>query len=50
MMLTMFNTNRDKAVKSFIEYINKVNDDVCLEISEKCRVTDEGARNIIKKL
>ena len=48
--LIMFNTDREKAVKSFIEYINKVNDDVCLEISEKRQVTDEDIRNIIKKL
>ena len=37
-------------VKNFIEYISKANNDVCLEISEKRQVTDEDARNIIKKL
>ena len=49
-VLDMFNKNREKASKSFIEYINKSNDDVCLEISEKRQITDEEARIIIKNL
>lgn len=49
-VLEMFNTNTEKAVKSFIEYINKSSDDVCLDIPEKRKITDEEARTIIKKL
>lgn len=49
-VLDMFNTNREKAVKGFIEYNTKVNDDVCLDITEKRQITDEEARTIIKKL
>ena len=47
-VLDMFNKNKEQAIKSFIEYINKPNDDVCLEISEKRQNTDEEARIIIK--
>jgi len=49
-VLDMFNANREKAVKSLIEYINKPNDDVCMEVSEKQPITDEVARVIIKDL
>ena len=49
-VLGMFNMDREKAVRNFIKYISEANDDVCLEISEKRQVTDEDARNIIKRL
>lgn len=49
-VLGMFSTNREEAVKSFIEYINKPNNDECLEISKKRKITDEEARSIIRKL
>lgn len=32
-VLAMFNTNMEKEVKSFIEYIKEPNNDVCLERS-----------------
>lgn len=50
LVLEMFDTNRERAVKSFIEFINEPNDDICLEISEKHRITDEEARTIVKDL
>ena len=49
-VLDMFDKDRGKAVRSFMEYISKTNDNVCLEISEKRQITDEDARNMIKKL
>jgi len=46
--LDIFSTNREEAVRSFIEYINKVNDDKCLDMLEKRKLTDEEAKKIIK--
>lgn len=47
-VLDIFNTNREKAVRSFIEYINKANDDKCLDMPEKRQLTDEDAKKIIQ--
>jgi REP element-mobilizing transposase RayT len=49
-VLDAFGTDRGKAVRSFIEYINEPNEDVCLEISEKRQATDEEARAVIMDL
>lgn len=49
-VLGLFNENREKAIENFIEYINRENYDVCLEIAEKRQISDEEAINIIKKL
>lgn len=46
--LDIFSTNRKEAVRSFIEYINKANDDKCLDMLEKRQLTDEEAKKIIK--
>lgn len=48
--LNIFNNDREKAIKSFIEYNNELNHDNCLDIEEKHRITDEEARTIIKKV
>ena len=48
--LEIFNSDKEKAIKNFIHYNNEVNDDVCLEMEVKHRITDEEARNIIKKV
>jgi len=45
--LDIFSTDRGKAVRCFIEYLNKENDDECLDIPEKGRLTDNDARKII---
>ena len=47
-VLDIFNTDREKAVKCFIEYVTKENDDECLEIMEKQQITDDDVRKIIK--
>ena len=47
-VLDIFNTDREKAVKCFIEYVTKENDDECLDIMEKQQITDDDARKIIK--
>ena len=46
--LNFFNADREKAVRSFTEYINKENSDKCLDIPEKHQLTDDDAINIIK--
>ncbi|AOT70378.1 transposase [Geosporobacter ferrireducens] len=46
--LDILNVDREKAVKKFIEYINKDNDDKCLEIKESQQITDNDAIKIIK--
>ena len=35
-------------MRSFIEYINKKNNDECLDIQEKRQIMDDDARKIIK--
>lgn len=47
-VLDLFNTNREKAVSSFIEYVNKANDDKCPDMLEKRKLTDEDAKKIIE--
>jgi len=47
-VLNIFGTDKEKAIKRFIEHINKENDDNCLDITEKQRLTDDEARKIIK--
>lgn len=47
--LEIFSKDRAKAVKSLIEYLNKENDDECMDICEKRRLTDDDARKIIKE-
>ena len=49
-VLGMFSINTEEAVKSFIEYMNKPASEVCLDISDKFKTTDEDARIIIRKL
>ncbi len=46
--LDIFDINRERAVRSFIEYMNEANDDKCLDMPEKRQLTDEVARKIIK--
>lgn len=47
--LSIFHADREKAIGSFIEFINRENDDKCLDISEKRRITDDDAIKIIKE-
>ena len=46
----MFNENPKEAIPSFIEYNNEVNDSQCLDMEERTPITDEEARNIIRKV
>ncbi len=46
--LELFNSDKEQATKSFIQYNSKVNYNECLDIEEKHRIMDEEARNIIK--
>ena len=47
-VLNIFHLDRQKAIKSFIEHINKKSDDKCLDITDKQRLTDDEARELIK--
>ncbi|KUO58655.1 hypothetical protein APF79_03685 [bacterium BRH_c32] len=46
--LDIFSTDREKAVRSFIEYVNKENDDECMDMPGKRRLADYDAIKIIK--
>lgn len=47
-VLNILNTDREKAIRRFIDHINKDYDDKCLDIQEKQRITDDDARKIIR--
>lgn len=49
-VLDMFNPNREKAIRNFMEYVNEANGDVCLDMKEKRRLIDKEAGIIIKNL
>ena len=49
-LLEFFNADIKKAVKGFIEYVNEVNNDACLDLEEKYRIADDEAREIIKNI
>jgi putative transposase len=48
--LAMFNSDRKKAKKEFIEFHRLINDDHCLDIDEKQLLSDQEAEKIITKL
>lgn len=49
-VLDIFNsTNSQEAVNGLIEFIDKENSDECLDIAEKCQLTDSEAIKIIKE-
>ncbi len=48
-VLNIFNEiDKEKALKSFIEYINQENGDECMDMPEKWQLTDDEALKIIK--
>lgn len=47
--LGFFAEDKNKAVKDFIKYHNEQNEDNCLEAEETIRMSDEEAKEIIKK-
>ncbi|HHU70662.1 MAG TPA: hypothetical protein GXZ21_01345 [Clostridiales bacterium] len=49
-VLNIFDTDREKAIREFIKHINKDDDDKCLVIQKKQRITDEDAKKIIREL
>lgn len=49
-VLNMFSTDRERAVKLFVEHNNEQKDDVCLDMEEKRRITDKEADEIIKEV
>lgn len=48
--LALFSQDREKAVKSLIDFCNMANDDKCLDMEETFVITDEEARCIIMVL
>ena len=47
-VLNIINTDREKAISGFIEYVNRNDDDKCLDIQDKRSITDDNARIIIR--
>lgn len=47
-LLNIFDSDREKAIELFNEFNKEQKEDVCLDIDEKHRITDEEAREIIK--
>lgn len=48
--LNILDNDKAKAIKRFIEYSNEPNNDRCLDMEKKRRITDEEASDIIKKV
>ncbi|ATW26765.1 REP-associated tyrosine transposase [Candidatus Formimonas warabiya] len=48
--LNMFSDDKEKALKRFMQYHEEENDDGCLDLEEKQKISDEEARTIIKKV
>ncbi|WHH56940.1 transposase [Petroclostridium sp. X23] len=48
--LRILSENKDTAIKKYIEYMKVPNDDKCLEIDKRVKLTDEKARDIIKEI
>lgn len=49
-VLSMFSADRKKAVNLLIEQTNVLNEDGCMDISEKSRLTDNAVNNYMAKL
>lgn len=48
-VLNIINLDKEKAIKKFIEHINKKSEDKCLDITKKQRLTDDEAKKLIKE-
>lgn len=47
--LSIFSKVEEKGIKGFIQYLNELNSDICMDNEENRRITDEEARDIIKE-
>lgn len=47
--LSMFNGNKNAALKSFVNFNEQITDDRCLEIEKKQALSDQDAMDIIKR-
>lgn len=48
-VLKMFQLNREKALRKFVEFVDQDNEDKCLDIEENKQMTDADAIKIIKE-
>ena len=48
-ILEILNSDKEKAANEFVKFMNETNDDLCLDISARKRLTDEEAKKIIKE-
>src|SRR4051794_27581876 len=48
--LRLFSSDRKKAIKLFIQYMNELNDDQCLDDQVKVRMSDSEVREYLRKL
>ena len=49
-ILELFGRESEIARNEFIKYMSQTNNDLCLDISERKRITDDEAKEIIKKI
>lgn len=49
-VLKIFDSNREKAIEKFKTYHREINDEKCLDIEEKMRLTDDEAIEVIKRI
>ncbi|MDO9535653.1 MAG: transposase [Bacillota bacterium] len=49
-LLNIFNEDKKKAVKQFVDFHGELQEDNCMDIEDNFRITDQEAREIIKKL
>lgn len=48
--LDLFSQDRTQALKQFVAFMNEQNDDQCLDLSERVKVSDEEVRDYLRKL
>jgi len=48
--LDMLSKDRDLAIKRYIAFMNEPNEDRCLEIDDRIRMTDEEVQNVVKEI
>jgi putative transposase len=48
--LSLFSSDRKKAIKLFMEYMQELNDDQCLDDKVKIRIPDSEVREHLQKL
>lgn len=48
--LELFSSNRDNAIDLYVKYINEDNEDVCLDLDDKIKLSDNDVLTYLKSL